>query len=218
MSGNIIPLAPPSQTALAHPANRSLPQQWGPPAPPTTPPPSTSMVRRYVSVLGRFKWLILLTTLIGTAAGILATRFIDPAYVVDSTVWIASESPITDPKNSNGPAQANELVAAEAWPLLLRTGAVADEVVRALGLYVERDDPADSAVFRDFHIADRFRPGRYELQVQGNRYTLVADGQTPVDKGVVGDSIGRSLGLLWRPDPALLHAGPHGRLHPAAAT
>ncbi|MHB1223557.1 MAG: polysaccharide biosynthesis tyrosine autokinase [Gemmatimonadaceae bacterium] len=210
MSGNIIPLAPPSRTALTHPAPRQVPQQWGPPAPPTPPPTSTPKLQRYLSVLGRFKWLILLCTLLGTGAGVLATRFVQPQYVVDAQIFISSESPINENRGSgSGPGQANELLAADAWAPLFRTGAISDEVVRQLGLHISPGQKADSAILRDFSIDDRFRPGSYELRVDaaGKGYQLLADGQTALDAGVVGDSIGRQLGFLWRPDPRLLRPG-----------
>jgi capsular exopolysaccharide synthesis family protein len=210
MSGNIIPLAPPSRTALTHPAPRQVPQQWGPPAPPTPPPTSTPKLQRHLSVLGRFKWLILLCTLLGTGAGVLATRFVQPQYVVDAQIFISSESPINENRGSNaGPGQANELLAADAWATLFRTGAISDEVVRQLGLYILPRQPADSAILRGFAIDERFRPGSYELRVDaaGKGYQLLADGQTAMDAGVVGDSIGRRLGFLWQPDQRLLRPG-----------
>lgn len=210
MSGNIIPLAPPSRTAITHPAPRQVPQQWGPPAPPTLPPSSTPKFQRYLSVLGRFKWLILLCTLLGTGAGVLATRFVEPQYVVDAQIFISSESPISENRGSGaGPGQANELLAADAWSTLFRTGAISDEVVRQLGLYISPEQPADSAIFRGFAIDERFRPGNYDLRVDaaGKGYQLLADGQTALDAGVVGDSIGRRLGFLWKPDPRLMRPG-----------
>lgn len=208
MSGNIIPLSQPSRTALTHPAPRQLPQQWGPPAPPAPPPPSTPRLQRHLSVLARFKWLILLCTLLGTGAGVLATRFVQPQYVVDAQIFISSESPISDSR-SPGPGQATELLAANAWATLLRTGAISDEVVRQLDLYITPKQRSDSAVMRGFAIDDRFRPGNYELRIDqaGKGYQLLADGTTPLDAGVVGDSIGRQLGFLWQPDARLLRPG-----------
>lgn len=212
MSGNIIPLAPPSRTAVAQPGPRQQLQQWGPPgppAPPATPPPSTPRIQRHLAVLGRFKWLILLTTLLGTGAGVLATRFVQPKYVVDAQIFISSESPITEARGG-GPGQANELLAADAWATLFRTGAISDEVVRQLGLFVRPANRADSALFRGFDIRDDgFRPGSYELRVDaaGRGFQLLADGQSSVDNGLVGDSVGTRLGLLWRPDPRLLRPG-----------
>lgn len=209
MSGNIIPLATPSRTALTHPAPRQAPQQWGPPAPPTPPPTSTPKLQRNLAVLGRFKWLILLCTLIGTGVGVLATRFVQPKYVVDAQIFISSESPISENRGANSPGQANELLAADAWATLFRTGAISDEVVRQLGLFITPRQRADSAVMRGFAIDDRFRPGKYELRVDpsGRSYQLLADGQTAMESGAVGDSVGRRLGFLWRPDPRLMRPG-----------
>src|SRR5690606_35000455 len=68
---------------------------------------------------------------------------------------------------------------------------------------------SDSAVMRGFSIDERFRPGNYELCIDaaGKNYQLLADGQTALDAGAVGDSIGRQLGFLWPPDARLLRPG-----------
>ncbi len=128
--------------------------------------------------------------------------------MVDAQIFISSESPISDARGA-GPGQSNELLAANAWATLFRTGAIVDEVVRQLDLYITPKQRADSAVMRGFAIDDRFRPGSYELRIDaaGKGYQLLADGQVSMDAGVVGDSIGRQLGFLWSPDARLLRPG-----------
>ena len=46
--------------------------------------------QRYVSALRRYKWLILLITLLGTGVGVVVTRFLKPEYQVQATIWIES--------------------------------------------------------------------------------------------------------------------------------
>ena len=78
MSGNIIPLTPPSPAAVPATAAAPAPlETWG--RPPQQPQGGAQM-QRMVSVLRRFRWLILAMTLLGTAIGVVATRFVDPVY------------------------------------------------------------------------------------------------------------------------------------------
>src|SRR5256885_5434110 len=44
--------------------------------------------RRALSAVLRFKWLILLVTLLGSAAGVAATRVVRPIYSAPAPVWI----------------------------------------------------------------------------------------------------------------------------------
>ncbi|HEX5581002.1 MAG TPA: Wzz/FepE/Etk N-terminal domain-containing protein [Gemmatimonadaceae bacterium] len=209
MTGNIVPLNSSTRTDLGYPASRTLPTRWGEAPPAAPPPPPAQKLQRYLSVLGRFKWLILLVTVLGTAVGVVATRFVEPTYVVDAQIWIASEAPITNVGRNAGPAQAAELVAAAAWTELFRSGAVSDDVARQMGLFVTPADDADSALFRNFDVASQMRVGTFDLRIDGagRGYQLLFNGQQPVETGFVGDSIGRSLGFLWRPAPELLTPG-----------
>jgi capsular exopolysaccharide synthesis family protein len=197
-TGHIIPLTPPPPAAVAAPAALPAPlETWGRPP---QPPQGGSQLQRLTSVLRRFKWLILALTLLGTAAGIVATRFIDPVYEASAKIWIAGETPQrADPD----PTRAPELVGANAWVPLFRSGAVTDEVVRQLGLFVTPENEADTSLVRSIRLDERFRPGPYELTVRGRTMELAYAGST-VDQAAVGDSIGRLQGLFWRPDPAAL--------------
>src|SRR5438132_9718915 len=47
--------------------------------------------RRILSALLRFKWLIATFTLVGTVAGIGATRFLKPIYSAQAKIWIDVE-------------------------------------------------------------------------------------------------------------------------------
>ena len=197
-TGNIIPLTPPPSTAVAIPAAAPAPiEMWGRPP---QPPQGGAQLQRLTSVMRRFKWLILALTLFGTAVGIVATRFNDPVYAASAKIWIASETPR---RLGEDPMRTPELVGANAWVPLLRSGAVTDEVVRQLGLFVTPESEADTSLVRSIRLDERFRPGPYELTVNGRAMELAFAGQT-VDRATVGDSIGRLQGLLWRPDPAAL--------------
>src|SRR2546428_4897226 len=72
-------------------------------APPMMVPPSPSALstdlgfheqeggldwNRVLSAVLRFKWLIVAVTVLGTAAGVAATRVLSAAYVAPATIWI----------------------------------------------------------------------------------------------------------------------------------
>ena len=199
MSGNIIPLSPAAAAVPAHANGSGLPS-WGAPPPPAQ---KTPQLQRILAVLGRFKWLILGLTVLGIVGGVVATRFVDPQYQATSRLLIRSESPLSSSRG--GPSQPAELLNSSAWVGLFQSGAVSDEVVRQLGLFVDWETPADSLLFRDFQLADRFATGNFELSVAGGRMRLTEEGVQAVEEAAVGDSIGnRQFGFRWRPNPALL--------------
>ena len=99
-------------------------QSWGPPAPPAAPAAGPMNLGRYVSALRRYKWLIIVMTLVGVVGGVAATQFIKPTYQVDTTIVIG-ESP--DPK---GPVRPQATLREEAWRELLLSFAILDPVAR----------------------------------------------------------------------------------------
>ncbi|HEX9054588.1 MAG TPA: polysaccharide biosynthesis tyrosine autokinase [Gemmatimonadales bacterium] len=157
---------------------------------------------RYVSALRRYKWLILLITVLGTGIGVVATRFLTPQYDVQATIWIES------PPARDGPIRAQGLLESYAWVELLKTYTVLDSVVQKERLYLSHD-PADSLAFKKFALMDRFRPGAYVLTVDRahKSLTLKTKEGLLVQSAAVGDSIGQRVGLAWQPDPSTLKAG-----------
>ncbi|HEX5385175.1 MAG TPA: polysaccharide biosynthesis tyrosine autokinase [Gemmatimonadales bacterium] len=167
------------------------------------PPPDEGVPwYRYIGALRRYKWLILLVILLGTGAGVLATRFLTPEYAVQATIWIES------PPQRDGPVRAENIVEGYNWVELLTTYRVLDSVVAKERLYLTFSDPKDSVLFRTFHLMDRFRPGDYVLQADGNAHTFTlksAEGLL-VQTGKPGDSIGARVGFAWRPPAAAVEA------------
>jgi succinoglycan biosynthesis transport protein ExoP len=158
--------------------------------------------QRYVSALRRYKWLILLITLLGTGIGVLVTRFLKPEYQVQATIWIES------PPARDGPIRAGGLLESYAWVELLKTYTVLDSVVQKERLYLSHE-PEDSVVFKDFALMERFRPGAYVLSIDRAQHglTLKTKEGLLVQTGVAGDSIGQRVGLAWRPAASVLRAG-----------
>ncbi len=155
-------------------------------------------IRRYLSALLRQRWLILGLGLVGLAAGAGLARVVKPSYEAQATIHIDVTS-----RNAaqSSPIRANQLLESRAWIDLLRSFEVMDEVVRRRRLFIEPETAADSALFREFALAPEFQPGqyRYAVGIDGAYALFDAEG-VEVDRGAVGDSVGRALGFLWRPD------------------
>jgi capsular exopolysaccharide synthesis family protein len=169
---------------------------------PPEPPSEGIQLGRVAAALKRFRWLILLITMLGTGAGILVTRFLDPEYTVQATIWVES------PPQRNGPVVAEGLLQSYAWVELLNTYTVLDSVVAKERLYLSRP-PEDSVAFRSFALAESFRPGAYVLQVDhgGRSYTLKTEDGLVVGTGKTGEPIGQRVGFAWTPSAGDLRHG-----------
>ncbi len=151
--------------------------------------------RRYLAAAFRYKWLIVVCALLGTGGGVMAARFISPEYRAQATVWIETSD------DERGPMQQTQLLETTSWVELLRTYIVLDHSVQTLKLYLALGDRADSAVFSDFGLADRFLPGDYSLFVDASGEQLMlrtAEGMA-IESARPGDSLGTSLGFVWVP-------------------
>jgi len=166
--------------------------------------------RRVVGAVRHFKWLILSVTSLGVAGGVVASRFAKPEYLAQATIWIDQADRDQNRRDvDRGPIRQGHLLEPEAWVDLLQSYVVLDQVVRDQRLFLTVPLPADTAVVAGLAVAERYRPGRYRLTVDsaGRGYTLAnADGLT-LERGVVGDSIGARLGLLWAPPREVLPPG-----------
>src|SRR5437764_3331958 len=195
MSGSLVPSA--ASAELPQPVDLSAPS-WGPPS--AAAGGGGVNIGRYFSALKRYKWLILATVTAGTLVGFGVSRFIAPNFEVNSTIWI------TDKPANKGPITAPQVMDAQAWQELLTSFAILDPVVGQLGLYLEPKDESDSLVFRGFQPTASLVPGSYTLKVEaaGRRWALSSTGEEGgvervIERGVVGDSIGRGVGFEWAP-------------------
>ena len=160
---------------------------------------------RYFSALRRYKWLILLMLAVGVAVGAILPRFlIKPSYEAKATVWIQQEQAV-------GVASVGSTVGntPNAWVELLTSRSVISNIVRKRQLYLSLDRAADSLLFTTFQPGVRLRPGYYKLIVNANgtEYTLNTITDEPIERGAVGDTVGRSLGFKWSPPAGLLRGG-----------
>jgi polysaccharide biosynthesis transport protein len=163
------------------------------------PPPMSvpgQPLERARGAIRRYRWLMVAIILVSAAAGFAATRFVKPVYEVSATIWIQSETPMSQ---KVGAFKAEELLNSGAWVELLKSTRVVDAVVRNLGLYVNPVNPADSSLLHGFTIGDRFAAGRYELLVDRDRkrWTLQLQTGAPIDSGTATDSLGKQLGFNW---------------------
>ncbi len=167
---------------------------------------SSLNLARYIAAVLRYKWMILGLAVAGTAAGVVASRRIEPTYIAQVTIWV--ETPERG-QLAQGPIQSGQLLQSSAWIDLLRSFAVLDPVVEELRLYLRPRLAADSLILADFAIGDDVRAGAYRLtkSQDGGTLRLTATDGTLIEEVQAGDSVGRDLGFIWRPDPALLRPG-----------
>lgn len=167
--------------------------------------------RRYWTAVVRHRWLVVLVTVLGLGGGVAATRVMKPRYLAQSTIWIEAS---TDRRGGGGvgdrgPIRSSELLDALAWLDLLRSYVVLDSVVRERLLYLRSTAPDAQALFAGFSLAEQFKPGEYRLSVadDARSVTLTRRGGVVAEQASAGDSIGKTVGFLWRPPVSALPAG-----------
>lgn len=198
MAGNLVPSESPESLQSAT-AEGQLPTAYEPGFGGQDEGDSPVNWGRYIAAIKRYKWLILAVTILGTGIGVVATRFLQPVYTVQSTIWIEL------PPSDAGPLRPEGIVKGENWVELLTTYRVLDSVVQAERLYLNVASK-DSAAFRNFAVQRPFMAGSYRLEVdkQGRTFNLRTEAGLPVQSGSVNDSIGPKLGWVWAPGRAAL--------------
>ena len=195
MSTKLIP--PTSSTALSAPQREpyGVGNSW---AAEPEPVEATPQWRRLLDAVLRHRWIAAAATLAGLGIGIALSLTSKPKYEARATIWI-SES--TNEEQRRGPIRAGELLANSAWIELLRSFAIVDAVVLRERLYLTPSNSADSLAFAGFGHEEPLVPGRYELRVgrEATTWELADTEGIVVDRGAVGDSIGRRLGFRWAP-------------------
>lgn len=209
MKNSIVPLELSSETAPAPVTGPAAPasypgQEWGgyPPDEERSGGGLAVKLRRYWAAVKRFWWLVAGFTILGTAAGLAATQYVKPVYEAKGTVWI---SDVSNPSAAQGPVRNPELLPTGSWVELFRDPSVVDSVVVKQQLWYTPLAWQDSAVLSGVRPTQRTEPGMYTLEIDKpvlGQYTLTEAKRGVVDKGIVGDSIGRRIGLAWNPAPA----------------
>jgi len=195
---------PPGRASLIRPADRSPRDRV------SAEPVIQLEWRHWTGAVLRHKWLVVLVTLVGTAGGFAVSRLLNPTYVVESTLWI--DLPVDARQGDQGPnpIQSAQLLGPSGWVDLLKAHVVLDSVVDELRLYLSAKSPRDSAVLAPFRRDPTLsQPGAYRLEVAdtGNAFTLFTADGTPLQRGHVGDAVGKDLGFLWVPPAVELSPG-----------
>jgi tyrosine-protein kinase Etk/Wzc len=138
--------------------------------------------------------------LAGTSLGVLASRFLRKEYETAATIWVASAP------STSGPVRGQEVLGAQGWADLVKSFTVLDAVVQQERLYVKTEVPA---AFDSFTVVEPYPVGQYSLDItpDWSHYTLKIGKDSVLERGQVGDSIGRSLGMRWRPPQTVLSPG-----------
>jgi polysaccharide biosynthesis transport protein len=177
-------------------------------APPSGEGPGPGQLLRYLDAILRYKWLILLLTLAGGAVGIVASRFVQPRYLVQSTIWIEVSN---RPRGGTdmGPIRSAELLQSYAWIELLKSFSVLESVVLEQKFYLHPRAAAERPLFESFQLAGDLRPGAYRLVVSGDgREIALSSGDNAViERGRVGDEVGLAAGFRWLPPVEQLTPG-----------
>jgi capsular exopolysaccharide synthesis family protein len=154
---------------------------------------------RMLAAVLRFKWVIVLTTILGGAGGAAAWKYIEFDYTADASLWI-QEAPNTQQRGDQGPISGSQLLRSSSWIDLLRSFAVLNTVVVTEGLYLTVQDSTFTPAFAGFGLADRFVPGDYEVLYSpaAESVTLSREG-TVVEATASGEQVGAPVGFDWTP-------------------
>jgi capsular exopolysaccharide synthesis family protein len=155
---------------------------------------STLDWRRFIVAIWRFRWLVLLVAILGSASGFAMARQIRPKYRAEATIWIAASNPRG---HDQEPLQTSELLQAGAWADLLKSYRVLDEVVDDLRLYLTAGSPEEADLLTHFPLESGLVTGHYRLVLSpdGRLFELWAAGDRLVQQGMIGDSTGLLSGL-----------------------
>ena len=157
--------------------------------------------QRLLSALLRFKWVILLSMVLGSGAAYYAYGSTAPIYRAEGSLWVNSN------RNSQDlPITQEEILGGNAWVDVLLSARVLQPVVVQERMYISTSAD-DRPLFEDFQLAERFVTGAFILTVApGGRWTLATDDdQQPIETGSVGEPIGFDLGFRWTPPSVELY-------------
>jgi len=176
-------------------------------AAPPPPPAEQSDFQRYFNSVMRHKWLVLAITLVGTAIGIVATRFLDPRYTAKAILWVDVAVGRDRGVQSDDPGAPT--LDSRGWEELVVSNAVLDTVVKQRRLFLQPETPDDSAALTTFDITERVAPGTYRVVVDkaGHAFRMELDDGTVVQRGRVGLPVGDNVGFDWTPTAAMLKPG-----------
>ena len=161
-------------------------------------------VHRLIAAVLRFKWLVVLTTILGGMGGAVAWSRADLEYVARASLWIQA----TDQGSRNqGPITSSELLTSSSWIDLLRSLAVLRPVAIENRLYLTVPDTTLRPAFNTFGIDETIVQGEYQLLYSpgAQRLTLFRD-ELIVETVAPGEGLGATVGFDWTPPVEMLPA------------
>ncbi|HSH46170.1 MAG TPA: polysaccharide biosynthesis tyrosine autokinase [Longimicrobiales bacterium] len=163
---------------------------------------------RYLAAVKRYKWLILLLTVLGTAGGVFLGGRMSPSYQTAATLWVERAN---REEAQRGPIRPAELLEASSWLDLLRSLMVMEHVVHEQRLFLSHPTETDSTLLAGLRVDERVAGGRYRLAVDhtAEAFTLRSDDGTVLQRGAFGEPVGSELGIRWQPD---LSSFPEGEI------
>ena len=193
-------IAPPHPDSVA---------EWNgrPPAPNGSGEPEGIPWSQYIDALKRHWLLIVALVIVGSALGFFAARRVRPVYDAEATVWVNTNA--RDGASQTGPIRQQQLLTSASWLALLRSFSIVDPVVHDLKLNVSYKQPADSVLFRNFEWTPSAKSGAYFLKIDkdGRNYVLSTAKGAVLERGFVGNYIGRTVGFNWLPEARFLDPG-----------
>ena len=152
---------------------------------------------RYLDALRRNWWIIVIVFVLGSAGGLYMARGRASLYAAEAKIWINPNAS----SRYNNPIGGGQLLGSSSWVELMKSSPVTTPVVLKLGLN-SGFAPEDSAFTGTISFDTVFKAGMYRVTVgdDNTTYTLTRMSDTTVvERGVLGDSIGRPLGFRWAP-------------------
>jgi capsular exopolysaccharide synthesis family protein len=198
----------PSDFSIAPPRPDSVAEWNGrPPALNGSGEPEGIPWSQYIDAVKRNWLLICAVVMAGSVLGYFAARRVRPVYNAEATVWINTTRDAA--AQTTGPIRQQQLLSSASWLALLRSFSIVDPIVRDLKLNVTYKRPADSVLFRDFEWTPTTKAGAYTLKIDkdGRNYVLSTAKGAVLERGFVGNYIGRAVGLNWLPETRFLDPG-----------
>jgi capsular exopolysaccharide synthesis family protein len=162
---------------------------------------------QYIDAVKRHWLLVFAVVMAGSVLGYFVSRRVKPVYDAEATVWINTSRDAA--AQTTGPIRQQQLLTSASWLALLRSFSIVDPIVRDLKLNVSYKRPADSVLFRDFEWTPTAKAGAYTLKIDkdGRNYVLSTAKGAVLERGFVGNYIGRAVGLNWLPETRFLDPG-----------
>ena len=159
-------------------------------------------IGRLFAAVIRFKWLVVLGTILGVAGGTIGWARTDLEYVAGGSLWLQPAA-----SGRQGPITGAQLMTSSSWIELLRSFAVLNAVAIEQRLYLSVPDTTVRPAFASLGIDETVVPGDYELHYSPTRQrvTLLRDGLT-VESAAPGERLGSVVGLDWVPPVQALPA------------